>query len=150
MKINKKKKDLLTGIIAGIFGLIVMAMGIRTFVHQDALIKDGLTTTAVVTELRRLTGGMAGGTTTHVIVEYKVEGVTFQNPLRVPVRDTYVGEEILIYYSQSNPDRIIPVDEERRIENRRAIVSLILGALMVGLGFLGMKEKPKKSRKTRK
>ena len=149
MKLNKKKKDFLLGIAAGLFGLIVMGMGVRTFVNQGALIRDGLTTTAVVIELRIGTGGMAGGATTSVIVEYTIDGVTYQNRLRVPVRDTYVGEEILIHYGQNNPRTIIPVDAERRIENRRAIASLILGALMVGLGLLGMTDQSEKRKKKR-
>jgi len=102
-------------VIIAVLIFVVTVPSISAYRSARELMEYGLETTAVVTELRVVSRGR-GRTETRVFVEYTVDDTVFRSRLRLAVRDTFVGEQVLIYYSPSDPNRITPVDRDRAVD----------------------------------
>lgn len=64
-------------------------------------------------------------------IEYEIEGVIYNNRIYVRgIRERYEGQEIMIYYSPSNPNNFILSDVDRMLDATQGF-SMIIGAVIV-------------------
>jgi len=118
-------------ICIGTFVLAVALFANAFFIYSNQIEtrENGVETTAIIT---RAPSGRHGSDI--IRVQYIIDGVTYQNRLRLSRFGTYVGDNVQIYYNANNHNQITPVDRTRATDERNRVFSLPL----FFLGFSGL------------
>ncbi|WP_310601529.1 DUF3592 domain-containing protein [Anaerosporobacter sp.] len=133
----------LKNIIGIIVGIGIIVINVMNFINKEALMQNGLETTAIVTEIS--TRGKNRSISTKVYVKYTVDDVFYNNHLSIQNYGRYIGEEIAILYNPNNPNTITPRDRSIATDDTVSLAwssgaGVILILLSISLGRNNVKK----------
>jgi len=131
MSVEQKYRSLkILGIVLVIPIVVMLIQAAYIYSIQAELRENGQITTATITIVSTSRNG------TVIRVRYMAEGVTYTNRVRMIHTNTYVGEDIQIYYDANNPNRITLVDRTRAMDTFNNLFILPLILLFAGVTYL--------------
>jgi len=120
-------------IVVGIFSI---GAAIHVLLLKRSLIRDGGRTTATVlrTERQRMRTGSKSGWTYVPILEYTVDGHTYEKEHHGNIRPKYKdGETLEVMYRKDNPEKVMVVGD--KLQYVGSAVFILAGVTMLGIGL---------------